>query len=783
MKKALLSLLVLISLIGCTNTTKKKVSRYFKLNVENLSTKITGKEINLSWKIANFKRVKEVEIYLKLDSERRYRKIDTLKKTVHSYKYKNGIPLVEYNFKIVLVNRDDKKSKGKKISVYIRKKNVLVEKIRDYKVYIYLPDGYDVSDEKYPVAYFYDGDSIFDDKGWNGDKIINKLEADNKIKKIIAVGISGGSERFPDIEFVIKKIIPFIDSKYRTISNKYNRAIIGSSAGAGMSIRTAFAYPDKFYYVGSMSYHGVIDNLNFLRQNSKKDLKIWLDEGLKENNADYFYCGGRYALNILLNKGYKYEKDIVFYEDIEGKHDPISWGRRLKKQLIYFFGNEDKKIKKLKLEIGVLSGIGEYFKIVPMIQYNNGLEYSAIKNIQYSIVDGKKAEISKDGYFLFNGEKAITIKGKYKDVSSELTINYDSDIKTKEKGENLIIISKLLIREVKNGYKVIKNLNIRRMNSIDYISLKDLYKILKLKFVNLEYNINNGIIYFENNGIVEFEIDTKKSIIKNREKKVLNLGDYNLKIVSGEGKKYIPMIFIGDYFFNKKMKIYNTKVSNLLENDKLFRIINNEQFSDNYRAQTDKLKEFDFIYLKKLISEKIAEREKNKIKLKNINKEYLEKVKKANSSYELYDILNKYLKQVLPNSFFITYGNPYNVEKELSTKFRFKDGKVIFLVGDVVVNKIDKLKIYEIPEYKRIKDKNDLENINKYMKRINQIFKEKAKDWELDSSYSALEIDYEKKGKKGKFRLDYEMKDLKTSIDPKSDFFVMPDNSIVVIKD
>ena len=54
-------------------------------------------------------------------------------------------------------------------------------------------------------------------------------------------------------EVMINEIIPMIDAKFRTISNREHRAIAGLSMGANQTMRIVMNNLDKFSYYGGFS--------------------------------------------------------------------------------------------------------------------------------------------------------------------------------------------------------------------------------------------------------------------------------------------------------------------------------------------------------------------------------------------------------------------------------------------------------------------------------------------------------------------------------------------------
>ena len=103
--------------------------------------------------------------------------------------------------------------------------------------FVWIPPGYELNPSKsYPVLYMHDGQNLIDPKvafagnDWQVDETITRLIKEYKIKEIIVVGISNTSERLEEysdtekgvkyLKFIIEELKPFVDSKYRTLSDK-----------------------------------------------------------------------------------------------------------------------------------------------------------------------------------------------------------------------------------------------------------------------------------------------------------------------------------------------------------------------------------------------------------------------------------------------------------------------------------------------------------------------------------------------------------------------------------
>jgi predicted alpha/beta superfamily hydrolase len=145
---------------------------------------------------------------------------------------------------------------------------------RTRRIWIYLPSGYENSAKRYGVLYMHDGQNLFDNATsyageWGVDEYLDSIGKKNK-KEVIVVGIDNGPKRMSEynpwefqnfgkgegnkyVDFLVKNLKPFIDKHYRTLKNKKNTFIAGSSMGGLISLYAVLKYPQVFGGVGIFS--------------------------------------------------------------------------------------------------------------------------------------------------------------------------------------------------------------------------------------------------------------------------------------------------------------------------------------------------------------------------------------------------------------------------------------------------------------------------------------------------------------------------------------------------
>ena len=195
-------------------------------------------------------------------------------------------------------------------------------------IIVWLPPNYDKSiSEKYPVLYMHDGQNLFDPStgltkiDWQIDEAADSLIKKDEIKPMIIVGIYNTQQRsleyspgpISDIykHFVVDKLKPFIDSTYRTIPNRENTFVGGSSSGGTISFMLLWEYPDIFSKAACFSPAFVTKDFNIVTQFETSELsqpiQLYIDNG-GVGLESFLQRGIDLMIKMLNNLGYK--KDI-----------------------------------------------------------------------------------------------------------------------------------------------------------------------------------------------------------------------------------------------------------------------------------------------------------------------------------------------------------------------------------------------------------------------------------------------------------------------------------------
>ncbi len=222
---------------------------------------------------------------------------------------------------------------------------------RNRRIWISFPPDYFTSNDYYPVVYMQDGQNVLNagtsfSGEWRVDEsMINELQ--NACSQAIIVAIdNGGVQRINEYapwlnsqynqggqgdeycSFLVNTLKPYIDANYRTLSDRANTAIMGSSLGALISAYTAFTYPEVFGKVGLFSSAYWFNPQIFDLAENHQNLP---------NTAIYHVCGTNEGdgsvledqnemIQRLQNNGYPIE-DLQSLDWSDGAHSEWFWDR------------------------------------------------------------------------------------------------------------------------------------------------------------------------------------------------------------------------------------------------------------------------------------------------------------------------------------------------------------------------------------------------------------------------------------------------------------------------
>lgn len=221
------------------------------------------------------------------------------------------------------------------------------------------PDYYKNTARHYPVLYMQDGQNIFDPAtssfgvDWQIDETADSLIRNNIIAPLIIVGIYNTADRNLDyspgkkenayMKFLVDKVKPLIDKNFRTKPGRKYTAVGGSSMGGLISFILVWQYNSVFSKAICMSPALKIDQFDYVKKiksdkSERKNIYIYIDNGgvgLEER----LQPGITDMLDVLINKGFEYNKNLFWVKDSLAQHNEAAWAKRMAFPLKLFFGN------------------------------------------------------------------------------------------------------------------------------------------------------------------------------------------------------------------------------------------------------------------------------------------------------------------------------------------------------------------------------------------------------------------------------------------------------------
>lgn len=225
-------------------------------------------------------------------------------------------------------------------------------------IVIWLPPSYLVNPEKhFPVLYLQDGQNIIDPAtssfgyDWRFDEVADSLIKLGEIDELIIVGIYSTQFRWQEyspgdtgafyMKLVVQKIKPLIDSLYRTIPQRENTFVGGSSMGGLISFMLVWEYSEVFSKAICVSPAYKIRNINYVadvnsNEEGKKTIKIYIDNGEVGLESE-LQPGIDEMLIALQNKKYKKGDELFWYKYKNAQHSERDWSKRVWRMLKFLF--------------------------------------------------------------------------------------------------------------------------------------------------------------------------------------------------------------------------------------------------------------------------------------------------------------------------------------------------------------------------------------------------------------------------------------------------------------
>ncbi|MFT7350674.1 MAG: putative alpha/beta superfamily hydrolase [Flavobacterium sp.] len=231
------------------------------------------------------------------------------------------------------------------------------------RIWALLPHDYESSSEDYPVLYLQDAQNLFNENAQYGNWEIDKkiaVMSEYNIGKIIVIAVEhADKERISEynvgntilgngqgksyIRFVTETLKPFVDSNFRTKSDRENTGIGGSSMGALVSIFGGIMYPEIFgkLMIFSPSLWVVPKiKLSFLDLHEPQDTRIYLYAGGDESETMLAHVK-KFQKRLLNKNGFADKMNVHLSINKDGKHSEIYWSDEFPKAMEWlFFSNK-----------------------------------------------------------------------------------------------------------------------------------------------------------------------------------------------------------------------------------------------------------------------------------------------------------------------------------------------------------------------------------------------------------------------------------------------------------
>jgi predicted alpha/beta superfamily hydrolase len=232
-------------------------------------------------------------------------------------------------------------------------------------LFVCLPPSYTHSTERrYPVIYMQDGQNLFDQATsytteWRVDETVQRLSHEGIEAIIVGIPNAGGQRLseygpFDDpyhgagradhyLAFIADTVKPLVDHDFRTLPERQNTGILGSSMGALLSLYAFFRAPHIFSFAGVMSpslWYADDAIFPYVEAAPYNPGRLYMDVGTRELGGSHgdgrarsrsrsYYASARRMKRLLVRKGYRPQRDLLVVEDKWAGHNEDAWANRL----------------------------------------------------------------------------------------------------------------------------------------------------------------------------------------------------------------------------------------------------------------------------------------------------------------------------------------------------------------------------------------------------------------------------------------------------------------------
>ncbi|MFA9391274.1 MAG: alpha/beta hydrolase-fold protein [Prolixibacteraceae bacterium] len=255
---------------------------------------------------------------------------------------------------------------------------------RNRRIWIYLPEDYETSGKSYPVLYMHDGQNLFDaatsfSGEWQVDETLNHL-TENGAPASIVVGIdNGGNNRIEEYtpwsnpgygggkgnlyaEFLVETLKPYIDAHYRTLSDRENTGVCGSSLGGLISWYIGLKYQDVFSKIGIFSPSFWFSDSTYImaREIAKQyPMQMYFVAGGQEGSDGEVIDDCEKMISTLKGSGFT-DDEMFLNAKADGQHSEWFWRREFPACYQWFWGVKSSKIDSKFIQLEVFPNPANY---------------------------------------------------------------------------------------------------------------------------------------------------------------------------------------------------------------------------------------------------------------------------------------------------------------------------------------------------------------------------------------------------------------------------------------
>lgn len=224
---------------------------------------------------------------------------------------------------------------------------------RPHQARVFFPAGYQENTlARYPVLYMHDGNNLFlpqeasFGETWEVPQTLDLMDSLGIVREVIVVGVwpvdrmveytAPGYVNYG--RFLVEELKPAVDRRFRTLTDRANCAVMGSSLGGVVSFYLGWEYPQVYGLAACMSStFGYQDDLRERVANEpRRDVKLYLDSGTPGDN----YEVTKDMYELLCRRGYTPGKELLYFSFPEALHNEKFWALRSHLPFQYFFGRD-----------------------------------------------------------------------------------------------------------------------------------------------------------------------------------------------------------------------------------------------------------------------------------------------------------------------------------------------------------------------------------------------------------------------------------------------------------